>query len=193
MVGLGKLMFYLIDGYNLALVAGLVRRLDGPGNAQRARERLLSWLSNHLDDEQRARTTVVFDARRSTADQKELVVNAMRVLFAADHDDADSLIEELIARHSAPRRLIVISNDQRIQTAARRRRAIASRSDDWFERTGSVVAKPERADRPDESPRPEERDRLIAEFDTEQVQEWIAEDRRANRGIPLPKPSRRHR
>lgn len=186
-------MFYLIDGYNLALAAGFVRRLDGPGNAQRARERLMSWLSNHLDDEQRARTTVVFDARRSTVDQKEWVVNEMRVLFAADHDDADSLIEEIIARHSSPRRLTVISNDQRIQAAARRRRAIVSRSDDWFERTAANVAQPGPADAPEEGPRLDDRERLIAEFDTEQVQKWIAEDRRSSRGAPLQKPPRRHR
>jgi hypothetical protein len=57
----------------------------------------------------------------------------LHVRFAAQHEDADELIEELIRTNSAPRRLTVVSSDHRLQTAARRRRARAVDSEPWFE------------------------------------------------------------
>jgi predicted RNA-binding protein with PIN domain len=44
-------------------------------------------------------------------------------LFAGAGQEADSLIERIIAANSAPRRLLVVSSDRRVLTAARRRRA----------------------------------------------------------------------
>ncbi len=54
------------------------------------------------------------------------------VRFAAQYEEADDLIEELIAADSAPRRLVVVSSDHRLQRAARRRRAKAADSDVWY-------------------------------------------------------------
>ena len=54
------------------------------------------------------------------------------VRFAAQYEEADELIEELIRADSAPRRLVVVSSDHRIQRAARRRRAKAVDSDVWY-------------------------------------------------------------
>jgi hypothetical protein len=42
------------------------------------------------------------------------------------------MIEDLIAAHHAPRSLVVVSSDHRIQRAARRRRAKAVDSDRWY-------------------------------------------------------------
>jgi hypothetical protein len=39
--------------------------------------------------------------------------------------EADDLIEDLIRQHSAPRQLTVVSDDHRIQQAARRRHCVA--------------------------------------------------------------------
>ena len=54
------------------------------------------------------------------------------VQFAAKDTDADTVIEQLIAADSAPKRLTVVSSDHRIQRAAKRRKAIAVDSDIWF-------------------------------------------------------------
>lgn len=186
-------MFFLIDGYNLALAAGVVRNLDGPGNAERARQRLLDWLRNHLDERQRARTTVVFDARQPTIDRSEFSADGIRVLFAVDYDDADSMIEELIARHSAPRRLTVVSSDLRLKTAARRRRAVAIDSDQWLQEIESISKYPAASASVDEKPGVENAQDFLAEFDPDEIREWIQADR--DDGIkPLkPKPKRGNR
>src|SRR5262249_8464514 len=52
--------------------------------------------------------------------------------FSQAPDDADLLIEQLIAANSAPRRLTVVSSDHRLHRAARRRRATAVDSDKWY-------------------------------------------------------------
>ena len=47
----------------------------------------------------------------------------IRLVHAGRGRDADGLIERLISEHTAPRRLLVVSDDRRLRTAARRRRA----------------------------------------------------------------------
>ena len=49
----------------------------------------------------------------------------IRVWFAREYPDADSLIEELVEDDTAPTHLVVVSSDRRLQAAARRRRARA--------------------------------------------------------------------
>lgn len=118
--------FHIIDGYNLLHAAGLGRMRYGPGDLERVRNRLLSHLRTHLGVEERARTTVVFDARDAPPDRpRRFAVEGMTILFAASGGDADAEIERLIAAHSAPRRIRVVSSDHRLQKAARRRRAAA--------------------------------------------------------------------
>lgn len=47
----------------------------------------------------------------------------VRIVYAGKGQDADSLIEGLIERDTAPKRLVVVSSDRRVQVAARKRRA----------------------------------------------------------------------
>jgi hypothetical protein len=56
----------------------------------------------------------------------------LTIYFASRHADADTMIEEIIKAHSAPRNLVVVSSDHRVQRAAKRRRATAIDSDRWF-------------------------------------------------------------
>ena len=60
--------------------------------------------------------------------------DGMTVRYASGYPDADALIEELIAEHDAPRRLLVVSSDHRVQRAARKRRAKWEDSDVWYRR-----------------------------------------------------------
>src|SRR5262245_9957963 len=115
-------MFYLIDGYNLLHALGAPRRRAGPGALEKARLRLLGRLHGALRD-QGPNVTVVFDAARAPAGvPAEAEYHGIRVRFAAGLAAADDLIEEVIRKAPAPKHLTVVSDDRRIQAAARRRR-----------------------------------------------------------------------
>ena len=127
-------MSLIIDGYNLLHASGILPKGLGPGGLERARQALLNFLVASLDAQVRKRTVVVFDASDAPAGLPRTVDHeGLCVRFASDHEDADSLIEELILGDSAPRRLTVVSSDHRLQRAARRRRARAVDSRTWYD------------------------------------------------------------
>jgi uncharacterized protein len=116
--------FFLIDGYNVLHAAGLARPSYGPGDLERARHRLLRLLTNYLSAREVSRAHVLFDAFDAPAGlSRQTRFEGLRVTFAEPGSDADSLIEDLIQVHSAPRQIIVVSSDRRLQRAARRRKA----------------------------------------------------------------------
>jgi predicted RNA-binding protein with PIN domain len=123
-------MRYLIDGYNLMYAAGLLGKKLGADQFRQVRTRFLNKLAAALGPIESALTTVVFDASQAPADvPKSLAHQGIAVLFAVDSESADERIEELIARHSAPKSLTVVSSDRRIRTAATRRKARAMSAD----------------------------------------------------------------
>jgi uncharacterized protein len=125
----------LIDGYNLLHASGILggSRRTGPGALERSREALLNVLVESLPDEELTRTTVVFDAHDPPWGlSRQLNHRGLTVHFASRHQDADSMIEELIKAHSTPRKLVVVSSDHRLHRAARKRRATPIDSDRWF-------------------------------------------------------------
>lgn len=124
--------FRIIDGYNLMHSVGYARERYGQGGLERSRNRLLRFLANRLDLEERRRTTIVFDARTIPFEGvRELKLEEMTVLFNKAGSDADTLIEELILKHSAPKQLEVVSGDRRLQKAIKRRKGIAVESEDF--------------------------------------------------------------
>lgn len=126
-------MFLLIDGYNLLNAVGIISRGVGPGTLQRSRLALLNFLAASLEPGEISRTTVVFDAHDPPPGLPRAVEHrGLTVRFASQYEDADSLIEELIRVHRAPRRLTVVSSDHRLHRAARRRKATAVDSDAWY-------------------------------------------------------------
>ena len=128
-------MDILIDGYNLIFQCGLQGRVAGSLALEKARNRLISELSTRLNESTRQKTTIVFDANERPIKEvpDELRVNGLHVIYAVHHDDADSLIEELIRRHPTPKKLTVVSSDHRLHKAARRRKATAVDSEAWFD------------------------------------------------------------
>src|SRR4029078_8020095 len=125
----------LIDGYNLLHASGILggRRTNGHGALERSREALLNVLVESLPAEELTRTTVVFDAHDPPWGlSRHLNHRGLTVHFASRHEDADSMIEELIKAHSAPRNLVVVSSDHRLHRAARKRRDTPIDSDRWF-------------------------------------------------------------
>ncbi|HJT34179.1 MAG TPA: NYN domain-containing protein [Pirellulales bacterium] len=163
-------MRLLIDGYNLMHAAGIIGRGVGPGGLERSRLALLNFVAESLDEDQRVAATVVFDARGAPHGlPATLLHRGLTVRFAAGYEEADELIEELIRAESAPRRLTVVSTDHRLQRAARRRRATAIDSEQWYADVlrgrGQRPCAAEPAARPNRPIDPSEVEFWLAQFD----------------------------
>src|SRR5262245_50427036 len=114
-------MRYLIDGYNLLHAMGLLSGRVGPHGLEKARLALLGRLCGDHGAAV-ADVTVVFDAARAPPGAvPEEHYQGLHIRYALD-SEADDVIESLIRRDAAPRKLTVVSDDHRIQQAARRRR-----------------------------------------------------------------------
>lgn len=126
-------MRFLIDGYNLMHAQGLMGKRFGLDGFRKARTRFLNGLAESLGAVDAHLTTVVFDATSPPGDlPRESSHKGIRVVFAVAEDDADERIEALIAGHTAPKLLTVVSSDNRIRLAATRRRAKALSTDDFL-------------------------------------------------------------
>lgn len=127
-------LLLLIDGYNLVAPVAAPGRRPDPAWLHRERQRLLDRLASHLDAPLRSRSCVVFDSSRRPDDLPDRFdFRSIDVRFAIDHPEADDLLEELIAAHSAPKQLSVVSSDHRVQSAASRRGATAFDSQPWLD------------------------------------------------------------
>ncbi len=126
-------MRYLIDGYNLMHALGLMPKNLPQGGLRKVRNRFLNDLADKLGPTDAHLTTVVFDAQKAPSHlPSETRHKGVTVEYAADVGEADERIEQIIARHSVPKTLSVVSTDLRIRQAARRRRAKAVTSDDFW-------------------------------------------------------------
>ena len=124
-------MKLIIDGYNLLHASGVFGPTRGEGAFEQSRRALLDMLADLLGDEA-ANTVVVFDAARAPDGLPGRSTHrGIRVWFAREYPDADSLIEELVEDATSPH-LVVVSNDRRLQAAARRRRAKAMSCEEWL-------------------------------------------------------------
>jgi predicted RNA-binding protein with PIN domain len=126
-------MALLIDGYNLLHVTDIFGEA-GPGTElHRTRMALLNFLARAISKRERAQTTIVFDASGAPPGLPRTIHHEeMTIHFAARHSDADEMIEVLLEQHPAPRSLTVVSNDRRVQRAARQRGATYVDSSKWY-------------------------------------------------------------
>ncbi|MFK8113743.1 MAG: NYN domain-containing protein [Rubripirellula sp.] len=170
-------LLLLVDGYNVvAPVAPPAGRAD-PKWLQRERMQLLQRLVEFLDAETRSRTCVVFDAANPPPDRPDqFQFHGIEVRFAIDYPEADDLLEELIAAHSAPKTLAVVSSDHRVQAFAKRRGSLALDSqawlDDLLESRVILAVRPKRKEqgnRDDEDRKPPQKN------DDQDVEGWMRE------------------
>ena len=125
-------MTVIIDGYNLLHASGVFGKERGPRGFEQSRLALLDMLADLLGVDA-GKTLVVFDAARAPDGLPgRLTHRGIRVWFAREYPDADSLIEELVDDDHAPSSLVVVSSDRRLQVAARRRRAKAVSCEEWL-------------------------------------------------------------
>jgi predicted RNA-binding protein with PIN domain len=132
-------MKLLIDGYNLLHASGIFGP-SGEGDLHGSRMALLEYLASRLTAPERTETTVVFDAKDAPPGlPRQFSFREITVRFAADHPQADDLIELLIDRSTQPRQLTVVSSDRRLLRAARRRRATGVGSRQWLRQLESGI------------------------------------------------------
>jgi predicted RNA-binding protein with PIN domain len=171
----------LIDGYNLLFASSVFASSAGPPTLQRTREALLQFLADKIEAKLLGRTVVVFDATQAPPGLPgELVFAGMQVLFSRRGQEADDLLEELIAAHRAPRELLVVSSDHRVQRAARQRGAKYTDSEQWL----AMLQRPA----PSETSSAKPADPLA---NSAELQRWLAEfgDVDSRRLAPADKPA----
>ena len=114
---------YVIDGYNLMHAMGILTGKVKPLGLERARLQFQEFLVRAFGDHS-SQVTVVFDAPRAPPKlAREQTYKGLTILLSAGQQEADDLIEALIAKHSSARHLVVVSSDHRLQTAAQRKGA----------------------------------------------------------------------
>lgn len=155
---------FLIDGYNLIHALGLVHKQIAPHELETARRRLLDFLHERLAPVAET-ITVVFDAKRKPGHMpSEFTEGKILIRYAGRNEEADDVIEALIAGERVPQRLVVVSGDRRLRDAAVRRRARSWGCQellDHLERRPSVANEASAA--------------LPAQLSQEEVQEWLRE------------------
>ncbi len=174
----------LIDGYNLMYALGLLGQRFGPDGFRKVRHRFLNDLAAALGPIEAAQTTVVFDAANPPAEfPRQASHKGITVIFAVDDESADAQIECLIAQHSAPKTLTVVSSDHRIRQAATRRKARALPAEEFWThleaRKRHQPAEPEPPGR-EQKLSPQESDYWLHEFrdlvDAPEIQEALRSD-----------------
>jgi predicted RNA-binding protein with PIN domain len=159
----------LIDGYNVMYELGLMEKRFGPHGFQKARARFLNRLAAAIGAVSALETAVVFDAREAPQHlPRSSTFKGMTIIFADDDEGADERIERLIAAHSAPKSLTVISSDRRIRQAATRRKARAMTADAFWQ----SLEQPRRASPVSPTTSPEEKARLRG-LSPEEAAEWL--------------------
>jgi predicted RNA-binding protein with PIN domain len=159
----------LIDGYNLMYELGLLEKRFGPDGFRKARNRFLDRLAEGLGAVASYQTTVVFDAREAPPHlPRESTHKGLTVVYADEDEGADARIERLIAAHSVPKALTVVSTDRRIRQAAARRKARTMTADAFWQQLENPA--PDLPAPP--SPTPEEEARLHG-LAPGQAAEWL--------------------
>jgi predicted RNA-binding protein with PIN domain len=154
-------MPFVIDGYNLLHAIGLPPGSAGPHQLAKARAALIGSIGPAHAAES---AIVVFDARRAPPDASLGEVHGQVTVEYVTSEEADDRIEWLIAHDPAPKKLIVVSDDQRIQRAARRRGCPAWKCGDyldWLEKERGKPRRPAPGEKPAGSP---DADRWLAAF-----------------------------
>lgn len=162
-------MAILIDGYNLLNSTGIFAEA-GPGTElHRARVALLNFLSAAIDKRERKQTTIVFDASGAPPGLPRTITHeGITVHFAPRNSDADEMIEDLLENYRAPKSLLVVSSDHRVQRAARHRGAKFIDSEEWYAERVSIRRREQAAEdviaKPNGPPTPDEIGHWLKEF-----------------------------
>ena len=152
-------MPFLIDGNNLLFAMRKAGSDIGRGG--------LCRLLGDLAQRSGHRVRLVFDGPAPAGLLAEQIRDPRIEMTFSAPTTADEVILEAIAANSAPRRLTVVSSDRELRVAARRRRCIALRSEEFL-----IVLEKLAQPRPARPAEPQEKYRGLA---SEQSDAWLKE------------------
>ena len=154
---------FLIDGYNLMHAVGFASKVMSGGELARGRARMLDWIADLRGDRPDA-VRVVFDAVEGRK-SKESTHRGLFVRYSY-RQTADDVIEGLIRAEVHPKQLAVVSNDNRIRDAARRKGCGVFACEefvDWLMKAALVPA----------APPPPEPDKPAAAATADEMAAWL--------------------
>jgi predicted RNA-binding protein with PIN domain len=76
-------------------------------------------------------------------------IHNLEVFFAGFDTDTDTVIEDKIIANSAPKRLKIVSSDRRLRKAAKARKAISIKSEDFWSNMQKQLSRKKTAKEPD--------------------------------------------
>jgi len=68
-------------------------------------------------------------------------IKNMEITFSGRATDCDTLVENRISDSTAPKRLVIVSSDRRLRDAADKRKAIAIKSEDFWDEVQKRISK----------------------------------------------------
>lgn len=152
----------VVDGYNLAHAIAKNFEQFQDVSAFRLSKLIDEWLGLGRD-----RGDVVFDGTGPRDKSGFENLEQVNVVFSGVGVEADDIIERIIAKNSAPKRLIVVSDDRRLKVAGKKRKCIIMGCIDfWMLLIDGLEEGPKQAKEPREK---------TAGIDETQTDEWLKE------------------
>jgi len=150
----------IVDGYNL--LRGVQKQYEEFENLSDSRlcKLLCDYLRRVGDNGE-----IIFDGVGPPDKMPFNNFDCLEVYFVGANTDADSVIEDKIIASSAPKRLVVVSSDRRIRSAASKRKAVSVKSDLFWLELVATLEKPHR-----KSPEPREKHDGITKGETDR---WL--------------------
>ncbi|MBW8001978.1 MAG: NYN domain-containing protein [Planctomycetes bacterium] len=141
-------MPYLIDGYNLLWALDHATDDHHSINDAQLCNAISKFLALINDTGE-----IIFDGIGPPDKTPFENLHKLEVIFSGTRTDADTVIEDKIETCTAPKRLTVVSSDNRIRKAARARKAVSLKSDVFWNKLSVQIKRP----RPASSEPPQKR------------------------------------
>ena len=129
-------MFYIIDGYNL-----LHSINKGCEDDEVVSDIAMCRIIGAYLYQTRENGRIVFDGIGPPEKIPFENVRNTEVVFSGERTDADTVIENQIAASSAPKNTTIVSSDRRLRDAARARKAVSLKSDEFWHEVIKQVTK----------------------------------------------------
>lgn len=136
---------HLIDGYNL-----LWSTYKDDSDAHEITEAQMCKLLHNVLAALNDKGAIIFDGIGPPDKTGLAGTSCLEVIFSGTRTDADTIIENLISTNTAPRSLIVVSSDRRLRDAAKARRAVSVKSEQFWSNQVSRLGQPQKQVEPQE-------------------------------------------
>ncbi len=125
----------ILDGYNVLFQTPLMLAKSGKADLEISRNRLAYFMALGMSSNQLEKSAIVYDAKQQATTEPKIAKldSGLKIVFAANVDEADRLIEEIIASHASPKQLTVVTSDRKIQRTAKSHGSRFIDATEWFD------------------------------------------------------------